>query len=64
MSKLIEPKYIGDGIYFIDNGCDVHIAVNSAKNVVAYLDSQDVDKAIEYLRQVQHRMNQNWLTKN
>ena len=56
---LIPPVHIGDGLYFIDDSYHVEIAVNSHNNVVAYLDIEDVQRAIDYLTKVQKRITNN-----
>lgn len=57
MNKLlIEPQHIGDGLYFLDKGYCIDIAVNHHLNTVAVLDISDLDRAIEYLQQVKNRL--------
>jgi len=55
-TKLIDPRHIGDGLYFLDKGYCVDIAVNHHTNVVAVLDIHDLDYAIAYLQQVKERL--------
>ena len=54
--KIVEPKHIGDGLYFLDDGYCVNIAVNHHTNTVAVLDIDDIDKAIEYLQEVKKNL--------
>ena len=56
MGELIEPVHIGDGLYLLDGGYCVNIAVNHHLNTVAVLDIHDLDRAILYLQQVQKRV--------
>lgn len=56
MNNLIEPAYIGDGLYMRDNTWNVAIAVNHHKNEIAYIDISDIDKAIDYLQKVKERV--------
>lgn len=55
MSKEIPPEHIGDGIYFSDEKYSVAICVNDHKNYVAWIDLNDIDKAIDYLKKVKKR---------
>jgi len=55
--NLIPPQHIGDGLYMIDNGYSVTIAVNYHNNEVAYIDMTYIDTAIEYLNMVKERIN-------
>ena len=55
--NLIPPRHIGDGLYMIDNGYDVAIAVNHHNNEVAYLDMLHIDAAIQYLNEVKEKIN-------
>lgn len=52
--KNIEPEHIGDGLYFLDKGYNIEIAVNHHLNVVAYLDIVDIYRAISYLKKVRN----------
>jgi hypothetical protein len=54
--KTIPPAHIGDGLYMKDNGYEIQIAVNHHNNTVAYLDIDDLDSAIEYLKLVKERI--------
>lgn len=54
--QLIEPAHIGDGLYFLDKGYSVDIAVNHHLNTVAVLDYSDIDRAIQYLQEVKKRL--------
>lgn len=54
--ELIPPEHIGDGLYMIDMGYSVAIAVNHHTNEVAYIDSSDIDRAINYLQKVKENM--------
>jgi len=54
--NLIEPEHIGDGLYMIDERYCVFIAVNHHKNIVANIDINDIDKAIDYLNKVKNRI--------
>lgn len=56
---LIPPVHIGDGLYFIDKDHQVEIAIYTHNNVVAYLDIEDVQRAIDYLTKVQKRITNN-----
>lgn len=57
MSKpLIESQHIGDGLYFLDKGYYISIAVNHHLNTVAVLDISDLDRAIAYLQAVKNRL--------
>jgi len=47
--RLIEPTHIGDGLYMLDKGYCIEIAVNNHTNIVASLDINDIDRAINYL---------------
>ena len=58
MSKPIEPIHVGDGLYFLDEGYCVNIAVNHHLNTVAVLDINNIDTAIEYLQKVKERLKQ------
>lgn len=55
--NLIPPEHMGDGLYIIDKGHSVAIAVNDHRNEVAYLEVDNIDKTIEYLQKVKERMN-------
>lgn len=55
MTNLIEPIHIGDGLYMLDKGYCVEIAVNHHLNTVACLDISDLDKAINYLNRVKNK---------
>lgn len=50
--ELVPPEYIGDGLYIIDHGYNVAIAVNDHRNEVAFIDVDDIDKVIQYLQKV------------
>lgn len=50
--ELIPTEHIGDGLYMIDRGYQVAIAVNHHSNEVAFIDIDDVDRAINYLQKV------------
>jgi len=54
--NLIPPRHIGDGLYMIDNGYNVAIAVNHHNNEVAYIDMFDIDAAIQYLNDVKEKI--------
>lgn len=54
--KPIEPSYIGGGLYFLDKGYSVEIAVDYHLNTVASLDIHDIDNAIEYLKKVKNNL--------
>lgn len=56
MSNLIDPRHIGDGLYFLDKGYCIEIAVNHHTNTVAVLDISDLDTAIHYLQEVKKRL--------
>lgn len=56
MEKLVDPVHIGDGLYFLDRGWCVDIAVNHHTNTVAVLDTMDIDRAIQYLLEVKKRI--------
>jgi len=56
MANLIPPEHIGNGLYVMDNGYYVVIAVNHHKNAVAYIDINDIDRAIDYLTRVKKRL--------
>lgn len=56
MTDLIPPQHIGDGLYMKDNGWNVAIAVNHHENNVAYIDMNDIDTAIDYLKRVKQRI--------
>jgi hypothetical protein len=58
-NKLIEPRHIGDGLYMKDNEWNVAIAVNHHENDVAFIDIEDIDKAINYLTEVKKRCKSN-----
>ena len=47
--KLILPQHIGNGLYMLDNGYSIEIAVNHHENVVAILDRADYQTAIDYI---------------
>jgi len=53
---MIEPKHIGDGLYFTDSGYYIEISVNHHNNVVAALDISDLNTAIDYLQRVKERL--------
>lgn len=55
-NKLIEPIHIGDGLYMEDEGFRVSIAVNHHENKIAYIDINDLDRAIGYLNLVKERI--------
>ncbi len=55
--NLIPPRHIGDGLYMIDNGYNVAIAINYHNNEVAYIDMTYIDAAIQYLNKVKERIN-------
>jgi len=61
--KLIPPTHIGDGLYMADNDYNIKIAINHHNNVVAYLDVEDIDSAIEYLTKVKNKDKYNNLNK-
>lgn len=50
--KLVEPVHIGDGLYMTDCGWNIAIAVNHHENNVAFIDIDDIDRAIDYLMRV------------
>ena len=50
--ETIPPIHIGDGLYMIDYGYNVAIAVNDHKNEVAYINIEDIDKVINYLQKI------------
>ena len=52
MKEPIKPQYIGDGLYMADTGYSVEIAVNHHDNIVATIDINDIDTAINYLKRV------------
>lgn len=54
--KLVKPTHIGDGFYMLDNEWNIAIAVNHHKNEVAYIDIDDIDKVINYLKLVKERI--------
>jgi hypothetical protein len=56
MANLIPLEYIGGGLYMIDTGYNVAIAVGNHKHIVAYIDIDDIDKAIDYLNKVKERL--------
>ena len=53
---LISAEYIGDGLYMIDKGYNIAIAVNDHRNEVAFIDVEDIDKTIQYLQKVKERL--------
>lgn len=55
----ITPQHIGDGLYMIDYGYQVAIAVNNHYNEVAFIDIDDIDKAISYLQRVKDNKDDN-----
>jgi len=55
-NELINPEHIGDGLYMEDNDWNVAIAVNHHKNYVAFIDINDIDTAINYLKKVKQRI--------
>ena len=54
--EIIEPEHIGDGLYMLDRGHSVDIAVNDHRNTVAALDIGDIDRAITYLQRVKENL--------
>ena len=50
IKEVIPPEHIGDGLYMVDDGDCVAIAVNHHENKVAYIDIEDIDKVISYLQ--------------
>jgi len=54
--KKIPPIHIGDGLYMIDKGCNIAIAVNHHTNEVAFIDTMDLDTALDYLQKVKNRI--------
>jgi hypothetical protein len=56
MAKAIPVEHIGDGLYMIDNGYNVAIAVNNHTNEVAFIDIDDIEKALKYLQKVKERI--------
>lgn len=54
--ELVPPTHIGDGLYMIDHGYEVAIAVNHHTNEVAHLDASDIDRAIAYLQAVKENL--------
>ena len=50
--ETIPPIHIGDGLYMVDDGDCVAIAVNDHRYKVAYIDIEDIDKVISYLLKV------------
>jgi hypothetical protein len=49
---LIPPAHVGDGLYLVDYGYNVAIAVNHHTNEVAYIDAEHIDNVISYLQKV------------
>ena len=56
MANLIPPEHIGDGLYMVDNGYYIGIALNDHKHEVANIDINDIDRAIDYLTRVKKRL--------
>jgi len=56
--KLLEPEYIGDGLYLTDNSFNVIVSVNNHLNGVAYIDTDHIDRVINYLERVKKRLEQ------
>lgn len=52
IKEVIPPEHIGDGLYMVDDGDCVAIAVNDHRYKVAYIDIEDIDKVISYLLKV------------
>lgn len=55
--EVVPPTHIGDGLYMIDHGYNVAIAVNHYTNEVAYIDAEHIDRAIRYLQRVKENLN-------
>jgi hypothetical protein len=58
-NNAVDPQHIGDGLYMIDKGNNVAIAVNSHTAEVAFIDNNDIDRAIAYLTSVKERIKTN-----
>lgn len=58
MKELIEAEHIGDGLYMIDYGYSIGIAVNHHTNIVASIDIFDYDKAIDYIKRCKENKKQ------
>ncbi len=52
----INPEHVGDGLYLIDLGYAVEIAVNDHRNVVAAIDIDHIDNVINYLQKVKNKI--------
>lgn len=57
--NLIPAEYMGDGLYMIDKGYNIAVAVNDHRNEVAFIDVEDIDRAIQYLQKVKERIDGN-----
>lgn len=48
--EVLPPQYIGDGVYIHDEGYRVALAVNHHNNKVVYMEKEEIDNFIEYVR--------------
>jgi len=50
-TKLLEPRYLGDGVYVHDEGYGLHIAVNHHENKVVFLEDSVILELIQYAKE-------------
>ena len=56
---LVQPEHVGDGLYLTDEGYNIAISANHHLNKVAYIDTNDIERVIDYLNQVKKRIETN-----
>jgi len=49
---LLEPHYLGDGVYVHDEGWAISLAVNHHDNKVIYMGTMEILSLIEYAKKV------------
>jgi len=54
--EVVPPTHVGDGLYLIDHGYEVAIAVNHHLNEVAHIDIEHIDSVIAYLQKVKNSL--------
>jgi len=49
---LLEPRYLGDGVYVHDEGWAISLAVNHHDNKVIYMGTMEILSLIKYAKEV------------
>ena len=48
--KVLQPEYIGDGVYVHDEGFRLALAVNNHNNIVIYMEKYEILAFINYAK--------------